>query len=393
MAPDDLPLLLLQASSAKQAGNTELYKTALQRAISSHPGAPGPRALMARQVLERNDPEKALAILAELPETEHSGVLASRAEAYFRLNRLSESRRDLEALARLFPNSIDIQVQLARIYDATGDKTSLNASLNRIRELAPNDKRAVLAKAQLDIASGRPEDARSLLESNGLQPADDPLVLEVWMGLARSEKDRAGEIAYARRLAELQPTSRRVLLLNRAQQRAGAQDEAKRVLLEWLDRHPDDVSILAELANLYIGTGEIDKSIEQLRRINSLDANNAYALNNLAWYLRKTSPTEAKEFAERAIETAPDESIVVDTYAVVLSEQRNYDQALRVLQSAIDRGGQVAALRLRRAEILRLKGDLDGAVKELETLMESAPPPAVRERAKKQLVELALPPN
>jgi tetratricopeptide (TPR) repeat protein len=232
-----------------------------------------------------------------------------------------------------------------------------------------------------------------MLESKGLEPDDNPSVLEVWMALARSEKDLPSEIAHARRLFELQPSTYRVLQLSRAQQRAGARDEAERGLRDWLGEHPDDVAILVDLANFYIGAGEIDKAIEQLRHVISLNTNNLFALNNLAWFLRKTSPREAHRFAQQAIEIAPNEPNIVDTYAAVLSEQAEYDQALRVLVLAIDRGGNVAGLRLRRAEVLRLKGDLDGAVQELETLIETKPVPAVRALAEKQLAELVLQAN
>ena len=386
--PDDLQLLLLQAGVARQSADAELNRLSLQRAIDAHPNQPGPRALMARQLLDEGEVEKALTVLSGAPGENHSGWLLARAEVYHRLNRLNDAKRDLEALTHLMPDSVDLQFQLSRTYDALGDALGLERALNRMLELAPDDTRAILAKAQLAIVSGRPQEAREILESRGLNPDDDLATLTVWMGLARVEKDSAKEIAIAQRLTELQPSTRHTVLLSRAQQRAGERDEAASVLVGWLDSHPEDVPVLAELANLYVAMGRIDKSIEQLRRIESLDSKNVYALNNLAWYLRKSTPVEARRYAERAVEVAPDQSTIVDTYAAVLSEQREYSMALRVLQQAIDRGEDVAALRLRRVDVLRSKGDRDEAINELEGLLAGAPPPNLRERAEKELAEL-----
>jgi putative PEP-CTERM system TPR-repeat lipoprotein len=389
--PDDLQLLLLQAAAARAAGDADLNRSTLQRAVEAHPQQLGPKALLARQLLEDGQAEQALAVVSGVNAGGHSGVLAARAEAYHRLNRLDEARTDLEALAAIMPDSLDLQAQLARTYEALNDRAGLERTLNRMLALAPDDPSVALSKARLAIASGRPAEARALLDSEMLAGREELAVVTTRAALARAERDGGAEVRYTRRLVELQPSSLHTVMLSRALQRNGDAEQAEQVLSGWLAGHEADVAVLAELANLHVGRGEIDTSIGYLRRIVAADPNNVYALNNLAWYLRQSSTLEARRFAERLIELAPNEPTIVDTYAAVLAEARDYPTALRALDRAIDRGRDVEALRLRRAETLHQSGDTAAAIQELERVLNSAPPPAVKARAEKMLAELVPP--
>ena len=386
---DDLQLLLLQAAAARAAGNTDLNRSTLQHAVEAHPEQLGPKALLARQLLDDGQAEQALALLSRVNAGTHSGVLAARAEAYYRLSRLDEAKRDLEALAALLPDSVELQAQLARTYEALDDRAGLERTLNRMLALAPTDPRVALAKARFAIVSGRPAEARALLDAEILAGREDLSVLTTRVALARAEGDRAAEVTYARQLFTAQPSSLHAVMLSRALQRSGAADESKQGLSGWLADHPRDVGVLAELANLHIGRGDVDASVSYLRQIVAIDPNNLYALNNLAWYLRQISIIEARSFAEQAIALAPNEPTIVDTYAAVLAEARDYASALRALDQAIDRGRDVDALRLRRAETLHQSGEQTAAINELKRVLDAAPPPAVKTRAEKLLAEYA----
>ena len=387
--PDDLQLLLLQAAAARAAGNTDLNRSTLQHAVEAHPEQLGPKALLARQLLDDGQAEQALALLSRVNAGTHSGVLAARAEAYYRLSRLDEAKRDLEALAALLPDSVELQAQLARTYEALDDRAGLERTLNRMLALAPTDPRVALAKARFAIVSGRPAEARALLDAEILAGREDLSVLTTRVALTRAEGDRAAEVTYARQLFTAQPSSLHAVMLSRALQRSGAADESEQGLSGWLADHPRDVGVLAELANLHIGRGEVDASVSYLRQIVATDPNNLYALNNLAWYLRQISIIEARSFAEQAIALAPNEPTIVDTYAAVLAEARDYASALRALDQAIDRGRDVDALRLRRAETLHQSGEQTAAINELKRVLDAAPPPAVKTRAEKLLAEYA----
>lgn len=389
--PDDLRLMLLQAAAARAAGNVDLNRSTLQRALEVHPEQLGPKALLARQLLDDGQVERALAVLSGVNAGGHSGVLAARAEAYYRLNRLDEAKRDLEALALVLPESVEIQAQLARIYEALNDRTGLERTLDTMLTQAPNDPRVTLAKARLAIVSGRPGEASALLNGETLAGSKDVAVLTTRVALARAENDSAGEVAYAKQLFATQQSSLHAVMLSRALQRSGTADQAKQVLSVWLADHPGDVGVLLELANLEIGQGEIDASVGYLRQIVAIDSNNLYALNNLAWYLRQSSTLEAKRFAEQALTLAPNEPTVVDTYAAVLAEARDYTAALRALDQAIDRGRDVEALRLRRAETLHQSGDQAAAVDELNRVLNANPSAAVKARAEKLLADYSGP--
>jgi predicted Zn-dependent protease len=127
----------------------------------------------------------------------------------------------------------------------------------------------------------------------------------------------------------------------------------------------------------------------QLRRLESIDKENVYALNNLAWQLRDSSPLEASEFAKRALEAAPNSPAVIDTYVTVMAKNGEFGEALRVLDRAIDAGRQADQLRLLRADVLVAQGDTEEAKRELTSLLRSSPLPAVKEQAERQLAGLS----
>ena len=385
----DLTLLLIQAQAAKETGDAVLQEKALQMAIDSHPDELGPKALMARLLLEKNDPEKALLVLSNISDDKHSGVLYARAEAYYRLNRISEARRDLEALAVLAPDSVELQYQLARIYDAQGDLPKLETTLNRILAQAPDDARARVAKARLAIVAGRLDEARALLESQEVAAMGESTdVLLTRVALAQGSGDRESEVDSARRLYSLDPNRRHLLMLSRASVRNGDATASENLLLQWLRKNSDDVVVMSELANHYVGQGKVDDAVAMLRKIEAIDKNNLYALNNLAWYLRKLTPNEARSFGRRAFELAPDEPTVIDTYAVVLAESKDYRAALSILDKAIQQSRDPAMLELRRAMVLDEAGDRASAIAELQRLAVSGTSSETKEQAGTLLKQL-----
>lgn len=386
--PDNLQLLLLEARVAGAGADLVSMDAALERAINAHPEEPEPRALRAQRYLDENAVEKALMVLSGLSEEGHSSVLATRAEAYYRLNRLSDAKVDLEALARQMPNAVDVQWHLARVYAALGEKSNLARALDRLLELKPDDPRASLAKARLLVLEGQVDAAARILDDGGL-PADNPDVLLTRVALARQAKDAVAEISYSKALLEAQPSAAHALGLSDAYRRAGRVQDEGDVLTRWLSTHADDVTVRLTLANIRARSGDLSAAIAELRQVIERDPGNHFALNNLAWYLREKSPAEALQFARRAYKEAPGSLEVMDTYALVLAENNDFDTALRIVGEAIGRTEQLAPFMLSRAKIRQMAGQRDAALADVQSILAGNPPDAIRRKAEALLGELA----
>lgn len=72
-----------------------------------------------------------------------------------------------------------------------------------------------------------------------------------------------------------------------------------------------------------------------------IDPNNAYVMNNYAYYLslRKHKLTRAAELSKRSNELQPDQASFEDTYAYILFVQKKYDEAQMWIVKALGHGG------------------------------------------------------
>ncbi len=386
--PSDLSLLLVKAEAAGLTGDRTLRENTLASTVELHPQEPGPRALLSRIYLDDNEPEKAFALLSNVSASNHAGILVTRAELFFQLNRLADARRDLEALAILSPDSLELHWQLARIHEALGDRGRLEAVLSRILTLAPDEPAAKMAKTRLAISKGEIDEARGLLSDESLSDFDETSLLVTKIALERQAGRHAEAAKYSGQLYEIEPSKRHLYSWTRAEMRAGNPKRAISLLEQWVEEHPSDVSMLTELADVYQSQGMIDHAVERLRHIYKLEPENLYVLNNLAWFLRKHSPTEAEMFGKRAYQVAPTQSSVIDTYAVVLAEAKDFSGALRVLDEGVDVADEKDTLRLRRAIVLRDKGDNDSAIAQLEVLLDGSAPTEIKDEARRLLAEM-----
>src|SRR5690606_32580031 len=101
----------------------------------------------------------------------------------------------------------------------------------------------------------------------------------------------------------------------------------------------------------------------------ALDSTNAYALNNYAYYLalRKEKLPLAAEMSKKSNELEPDFASYEDTYAWVLFQQGEYEEALVWIKRAIDHAdGASDTLLEHYGDILAKLGRIDDAIVQWE---------------------------
>lgn len=102
------------------------------------------------------------------------------------------------------------------------------------------------------------------------------------------------------------------------------------------------------------GAKQYDQSDYYYDQALSLNPNNAYVLNNYAYYLsiRKTKLDKAAEMGKKANSIYPNNATYMDTYGWVLYQQAKYIDAEVWLQKALDNGGDSSG------EVLEHYGDV-----------------------------------
>jgi Tfp pilus assembly protein PilF len=95
------------------------------------------------------------------------------------------------------------------------------------------------------------------------------------------------------------------------------------------------------LGELYNETKEYDKSDKNFEKAIAMNAKNALARNNFAYYLslRNERLDKAEAMSKESLELEPNNPSYLDTYGWIRYQQGNYDDALLYINKAIDNGG------------------------------------------------------
>lgn len=107
------------------------------------------------------------------------------------------------------------------------------------------------------------------------------------------------------------------------------------------------------LGDTYNALDNFVKSDENYDLALAANPNNAYVLNNFAYYLslRKEKLDQAEKMAQKAVELEPDQYNYQDTYGWVLFQAEKYEEAAKWLKLAVNNGGDI------NGEIIEHYGD------------------------------------
>ena len=125
----------------------------------------------------------------------------------------------------------------------------------------------------------------------------------------------------------------------------------------------------SSLADSYHAIKEHKLSDEYYEKSLEIDSNNVLILNNYAYYLsvRKIKLEKAKKMSYKCNELEKDNGTYQDTYAWVLYELKEYEEAKEWMEKALKNGGDKSAVVVEHyGDILYQLGDVKGAVFEWE---------------------------
>ena len=121
----------------------------------------------------------------------------------------------------------------------------------------------------------------------------------------------------------------------------------------------------SSLADLHHATGDDNLSDSLYEKVLSMDAENVLVLNNYAYYLsvRKKDLERAKEMSLKSNELEKDNGTYQDTYAWILYELKEYEQAKEWIEKALENDGDKSPVVVEHyGDILYQLGDVEGAI-------------------------------
>ena len=343
LQPNSLLVIRAKAGIRLQMGQAEQALAEAERALRIDPRDVSSRLLAAQAQLARNEPQAALAsverVLAGQPKLIAARLLG--AEILRRLGRGEEAAADLHDLIVQQPDALPAYTLAADIYvqQKHGEKALeiLSAAQQRFpaQPLLGEKKIAVLCRL------GRPAEAEKLAdELAGPKPAAD---LCLALGAIFLDENN---LTAARHWAE-----QAVALGDKPRQTAGQLLLGNIMLLQ--GRRTKDKALLGQSRDCY---GKVlDNQPENLS-----------AANNLAWLLAVEfgQPEKAREVVNQVLAKTSSKQLpatVAETFALVYREAGHLDAAQQIVDEALRRTPEMAALNFQAGLIYALKHRDDAA--------------------------------
>lgn len=352
-SPDHLPTLLRMAVLSESVGDFDAMESRLESAIDRHPAEVQPRISLARYRISKSRYRDVVSLLAPVSSSSNGASLLHEllARSYLALDQDSLALTQAIMFVSSAPENVLALTLRAKAEVGVGRLTDAENTLRAAAELSDSplineQMLTVLLKAK-KFDAARAELDR--IPTHALTPARYQFARG---RISESEGDVEGaELAFARSF-ELEPRSHSLLALTNTLWRRGDQAGAITELYAWLNENPSDTLIIGHLGNLHLLIGEEQAAFTLFEKLNTLRPGSAEILNNLAWAGRETDPSQSLIWIKQAMELAPNNPGIQDTYSMVLMSTGETKEALNVNNRLQKQSPRNPGFMLHEAEIL-----------------------------------------
>jgi Flp pilus assembly protein TadD len=273
---------------------------------------------------------------------------------------------------------------LADVYKAAGKRPAAETALRKALEIEPGLPAVHEALANLMLSSNRTREvldlARTMQQINPTDAAGYAFEAVVHLRLKALD---AAMTAFQRGLAVKghDPALARMYYISLT--KANRNAEADKYAATWLKDHPDDVAFDYQVAVTAITRDDLDQAETRLIRVVGKRPNHPLALNNLAWVLAVRGKAGGVAHAQKAVDLMPDKPALIDTLAMALAAEKQFDKALTTQKRAVELSPDDNGLHLNLARIAIQAGDKVLARTEVDRLLALGPGFAFRDEVLK----------
>lgn len=348
----------------------------LQKLIKDNPNDLKNYLDLSGTLLEKNQNEEALAVLlkAKNLEADNYEVNLALADVYHALKKPTEAFASLKTSfsnpEMPLPSKVKILSQLLlRFNKPEVVKNATELGLMVLNEYKGDAKVVVLygdiLYQQGNLSGAKEQYLTAIKLSEQLYIAwEKVLGVQTLMG-SYAEAIKTGEEALTIYPNQAILYYYRAFALHRNGQNAEAGFELKNAL----QLEPEDANlkamILALQAEVLIDQGKLKEADAAFDKAVVLAPNNYLTMSNYAYYLalRNHDLPKAEQLAAKAASALPQNSSILDTYAIVLFKLNRVDDALTYIQKALQNNEAGNPVYLEHyGDILSLKGDKENAV-------------------------------
>ena len=373
LKPDAAEVHYILAKLHQARGATLSYRQELSKALQLNPYLLSVRLELSQDLVTSKGARTALDLMNETPAAQKQlvPVVVQRNWALWALGDLPEMRKGIDGgLAR--ERSTDLLLQDGLWKLRSGNFPGARAALEEALKINPEDLRALGALTQsYEAQKQAPMALQKAKEYAARQPRSAPV--QEFMGMmlfAHGDRAQARAAFTAAKTANPQ-FARADLSLVQLDASEGKLNEARSRLTALLATNGGNILARLWLGNIEEMKGNHQAALDHYRKVAEADPGNAQNLNNFAYLLSEYEkrPSEARKYAEKAVELAPDRPAYCDTLGWVLYENGLYAPAIKYLERANSSHGDVvwkyhlAMAYAKAGNVTRGRTALDAALK------------------------------
>lgn len=339
-------------------------------AVKAHTGSPGPRLALIEHYVQLKDYKSALVAAQEataaLPT--NMSLLDALGRVQMAANEHNQALATFNKMSSLQPTSPQGPLRAADVLVAMNNNEAALQSLKRALSIQPNLLPAQRGIIALELAAKRPKEALAVARAVQKQRPDEAVGHALEGDIEAIQRNWAGSVSAYRVGLNKKGGDLLAPKVHAATIAGGSRGAADQWATEWLKSHPKDVRFLAYLGETALAQRDWARAESRFQAVIKLQPDNVAALNNVAWSALQQNKPGALTLAQKANTLVPDQPVLMDTLALALANDKQYDKAITLQKKAVELQPQNHSLRLTLAKVLLQSGDKSAAKTELEAL-------------------------
>ena len=332
-----LPALIRTAQLASMNKENDTVSDFLNRAIKLAPSQAYPKIMLAQHYLSLHKPDRALVIASDLEKTNPSDpqVLALLADIHMANNNPEKALDNYQTLLAVNKDSPELFVKIAKIYLVLKDYTHARRALDSALKLRKEYYPALVTLAFIEQHESNPgaalQLANQIIKQNPKMPNGYMLKGDLLM---QQGKPEAALKSY-KSANKYNPSGPLVIRQYRAMKKSGRIRRAERILISWLNNHPEDDRVRLILASSFQQDNHNDKAVKEYELILQRHPDNIIVLNNIALAYHNVNDSRAIDYAQKAYSLNPESPQIADTFGWLLVQKDEPKRGLTYLDRAL----------------------------------------------------------
>jgi len=353
-----------------------IYRSIVKDA-GTKPDGLSARNRLATLLLQKNKVDEATALIAEVlkENPRDNDALILRGNIALSRNDAPAAIADLRTVLRDQPNAAGVMRALARAHLQNNELAIAEETLRSAAQANPADRAIRLELSQLLSQSGRPDQARPILEKLVSETPNDPVALESLFRVQAAAKDLTAARTTALSLKSVRPDLSIGSYLEGVVDEAEKKfDDAAAAYQKALDLQPSAAEPLTAIVRVDLARKQPAQAMARLDKIIKDQPKNAIALNLKGELLMSQKATDQSLAAfNDAIAVAPRWWVPYRGLALANLSVKRSDAAIEALERGLKSADGAGSLGTDLAALYERLGKTDDAIRTYEMLVTKDP--------------------